>query len=167
MSAAIHVSTDGIRVPVSAARVAELARGVLAAEKVREAMLSITFVTTGGIARLNREHLGRAGATDVISFGFSDTGRRGAVVGDVYICPEVARRHAQEHGVGVREELARLVVHGVLHVLGHDHPDGDEREDSPMWRRQETLLRRLQPETRASASASVTRLGRPAKRGTR
>ena len=162
MSAAVHVSTDGVRVPVGAARVAELARGVLAAEKAREAMLSITFVTSAAIARLNREHLDHRGPTDVISFGFSDTGKGGAVVGDVYICPEVARRNAQEHGVGVREELARLVVHGVLHVLGHDHPDGDDSADSPMWRRQETLLRRLFSEKRSRRAPSAG----PAKRGT-
>ena len=45
--------------------------------------------------------------------------------------------------MGVREELARLVVHGTLHVLGHDHPEDDSRLRSPMWRRQERLLRRV------------------------
>ena len=42
----------------------------------------------------------------------------------------------------MREELLRLVVHGVLHVLGYDHPDGESRERSAMWRRQETLVQR-------------------------
>jgi ssRNA-specific RNase YbeY (16S rRNA maturation enzyme) len=41
----------------------------------------------------------------------------------------------------VREETLRLVVHGVLHVLGYDHPAGESRYESPMWRRQERLLR--------------------------
>jgi probable rRNA maturation factor len=64
------------------------------------------------------------------------------VVGDVYIAPDVARRNAKAEGTGVREELMRLVVHGVLHVLGHDHPDeGEARYASPMWKRQERLLR--------------------------
>ena len=66
-----------------------------------------------------------------------------AVVGDIYIAPDVARANAQALGAGVREEIARLVVHGTLHVLGHDHPDGEERTTSPMWRRQEQLLARL------------------------
>jgi probable rRNA maturation factor len=65
------------------------------------------------------------------------------VVGDVYIAPGVARRNAREHRRGVREELMRLVVHGVLHVIGHEHPEDDTRYDSPMWRRQERLLRAL------------------------
>ena len=68
---------------------------------------------------------------------------RGGLVGDVYIAPAVARANAIEWGVGVREEVARLVVHGILHVVGYDHPEGAERVESPMWRRQEGLLRRL------------------------
>jgi len=62
------------------------------------------------------------------------------VVGDVYIAPDVARANAVRFGRGVREELARLVVHGTLHVLGHEHPDGTDRTTSPMWQRQERLM---------------------------
>jgi probable rRNA maturation factor len=52
--------------------------------------------------------------------------------------------------VSVREELTRLIVHGVLHVLGHDHPDGDDRAESPMWRRQERLVQTLMLDTSGS-----------------
>ena len=143
MSLAVDVATEGVRVPVSRSRVATLAEGVLRRERVKDALLSIAFVTDRRIAALNREHLGHAGPTDVISFGFApvDSGR--AVVGDVYIAPGVARRNAREHGGGIREELMRLVVHGVLHVIGHEHPEDDTRYGSPMWRRQERLLRAL------------------------
>jgi probable rRNA maturation factor len=55
----------------------------------------------------------------------------------------VAAREAAAHGVTLREELLRLVVHGTLHVLGHDHPEGAGRERSPMWRAQERYLRSL------------------------
>ena len=143
MSVAVDVAAEGVRVPLSAARVAEIARGVLRAERVRAAMLSIAFVTDREIARLNRAHLGHRGPTDVISFGFAPAGPGGPVVGDVYIAPGVARANARAHGVGVREELARLVVHGTLHVLGYDHPGDEDRVGSAMWRRQETLLARL------------------------
>jgi probable rRNA maturation factor len=143
MSLAVDVATEGVRVPVSRSRVATLAEGVLRRERVKDALLSIAFVTDRRIAALNREHLGHAGPTDVISFGFApvDSGR--VVVGDVYIAPGVARRNAQVHGGGIREELMRLVVHGVLHVTGHEHPEDDTRYGSPMWRRQERLLRAL------------------------
>lgn len=143
MSFAIDVATDGVRIPVARTRVAALAGGVLRRERVAAAMLSITFVSDRRIAALNRRHLGHAGPTDVISFGFAPVGSEGPVVGDVYIAPDVARRNAREQGAGVREELMRLVVHGVLHVLGHDHPEDDSRYASPMWQRQERLLRTL------------------------
>jgi probable rRNA maturation factor len=120
--------------------VSEIARRVLAAEGVREAMVSITFLGTRAMAALNKRHLGQRGATDVISFGFSESGRRGPVIGDIYIAPEVARANARRYDAGVRRELARLVVHGILHVLGYDHDEGEARLASPMWRRQERLL---------------------------
>jgi probable rRNA maturation factor len=129
----VAVAMERVRVPLSQSRVAAVVRGVLRAEKVSEAMVSIAFVSRRRIAQLNRQYLGHAGATDVISFAFGDP-----LVGDIYICPDVARGA----GVPLREELTRLVVHGVLHVVGHEHPDGDERMASPMWRRQETLVRR-------------------------
>lgn len=143
MSRVVDVATEGVRIPVSRTRVAALADAVLRAERVRYAILSIAFVTDRRIAALNRKHLGHGGSTDVISFGFAPVDARGDVVGDVYIAPGVARRNAQAHGDSVRQELLRLVVHGVLHVLGHDHPDDDARYASPMWKRQEQLLRSL------------------------
>jgi rRNA maturation RNase YbeY len=143
MTLAVDVAADGVRSPLSRARIAELARGVLRAERVGSALLSIALVSTRRIAALNRAHLRRSGATDVIAFGFAPVGRDGPVVGDIYIAPDVARVAARENGVPVREELARLVVHGTLHVLGYDHPEGQSRTASPMWRRQERLVARL------------------------
>ncbi|MDQ6634697.1 MAG: rRNA maturation RNase YbeY, partial [Gemmatimonadota bacterium] len=141
MTRVVAVESDGVRVGVSRDRVRRVAEHVLRAERVREAMVSITFVSDRRIAALNARHLKHRGPTDVISFGFVPVWRGGAVVGDVYVAPDVARRNARSHGQGVREELLRLVVHGVLHVLGHDHPMSDARYASPMWRRQERLLR--------------------------
>ena len=143
MSLGVDVATEGVRIPIARSRIAALAEGVLRRERVRNALLSIAFVTDRRIAAINREHLGHAGPTDVISFGFAPVDTERAVVGDVYIAPGVARRNAREHGGGIREELMRLVVHGVLHVIGHDHPEDATRYESPMWRRQERLLRSL------------------------
>lgn len=143
MSRSVDVALEGVRIPLSRDRIAAIADGTLRAERVKHALLSITFVTPRRIAAINREHLGHKGPTDVISFGFTRATATDPVVGDIYICPDVARRAADERGIGVREELARLVVHGTLHVLGHDHPESDERERSPMWKRQESLLARL------------------------
>lgn len=143
MSVSIYVNAGDVRVGLSAARAEAVARAALAGERVRDAMLSITFVSNAAMARLNARHLGHRGATDVISFGFAGSGRRSPVVGDIYIAPAVARANAIENGVPIREELARLVVHGTLHVLGYDHPDADARTRSPMWKRQEHILARV------------------------
>lgn len=136
MTLAVSVATEGVRIPLARERVAEVVRRALRAERVRDAMISIAFVTRAAIARLNKRYLGHAGPTDVISFAFGEP-----LIGDIYVCVEVARDNAKRFGVGVREELTRLVIHGVLHVTGHDHPDGPARADSAMWRRQERLVR--------------------------
>ena len=136
----VHVATDAVRIPVARDRVERVADRVLRAEKVRDALISITFVTERKIAALNWQHLEHRGPTDVISFALEPLKRGDALVGDVYVAPSVARRNAAEHGAGVREELLRLVVHGVLHVIGYEHPEDDTRVRSPMWRRQERLL---------------------------
>jgi len=128
---------------VSRARVRETAVAALRAEHVRDAMLSITFVGRAAMSELNRRYLGHHGATDVISFGLGRGGKRGAVIGDIYICPEIARDNAKRQRVPIGEEVLRLVVHGTLHVLGHNHPTGASRIASPMWRRQERILARV------------------------
>lgn len=138
---AVHVSLDAVRTPVAARRLEALARFVLRAEQVPRAMLSITLLSSRAMARLNREHLGHRGATDVITFALGDDGS-GVLVADMYICPDVARAQAAEWKVGVRDELLRLVVHGTLHACGWDHPVDAGREGSPMWQRQERLLAR-------------------------
>lgn len=143
MSLGVDIALSGVRLPVSRARLTDVARAALRADGVRDALISITFVDTREITRLNREHLDHRGPTDVISFGFARASSADPVVGDIYIAPDVARAHARDRGISVREEIIRLVVHGVLHVLGHEHPEDESRERSPMWQRQERLVRRL------------------------
>ena len=137
----VHVAVDGLTTPLSRPKAQRVVERVLQAERVPRALISIGFVTNRHIATLNREHLGAEGATDVISFGFARASRKDPVVGDIYIAPQVARKNASSSGVPLREEITRLLVHGTLHVLGYDHPDGDGRERSKMWTRQEWLVR--------------------------
>ena len=100
------------------------------------AELSITFVSAASIRALNRDYHGVDGATDVLAFPLGED----PLLGDVYISPEVARDSAREYGLDPEEEILRLVLHGVLHLLGHDHPGGEARYASPMFRLQERLL---------------------------
>lgn len=100
--------------------------------------VSLALMDDAGITALNRDYLGKDRPTDVIAFSL---GTDEAPLGDVYVGFEQASRQAVDHGVPLREELVRLAVHGTLHVLGHDHPDGDERLMSPMFVAQERLVR--------------------------
>ena len=102
--------------------------------------VSLTLLDDEAIAALNRRYLGREGPTDVLAFSL---GEPTAPLGDVYVGFQQAGRQAAEHGVPLEEELARLAIHGTLHVLGHDHPEGPERTRSAMFRLQERLLGEL------------------------
>ncbi len=102
-------------------------------------MLSVSFVGRERMRALNARWKKRDEPTDVLAFVLTDP--RGGHAGDIYICPWVASREAQARGIPFRQELLRLVVHGVLHVLGYDHPAGAARTASAMWRRQERYLR--------------------------
>ena len=130
---------SGVRAPANSV-VDRAVALVLRAEQVQRATISVTFVGNATIRRLNARHLRKRRLTDVIAFTLSHTDSE--LVGDVYVAPDVARLAARELQIPPREEMLRLVVHGVLHVLGYDHPDGARRLTSAMWRRQEVLLRR-------------------------
>lgn len=101
--------------------------------------LSVTFVTDAAIAVLNSRYLKRSDPTDVLAFSLGDD----PLVGDIYVSVETARRNATQFGIPLMEELLRLVIHGTLHVMGHDHPEGDARDQSTMFQLQESLVGRL------------------------
>jgi len=103
---------------------------------------SVTFLDDADMKELNARWLGREYVTDVISFALQDEGE--SPIGDVYVGREQAVRQADDLGYTLDEELVRLVIHGTLHVLGHDHPeDAEGRSRSPMFRLQEDLVRRV------------------------
>jgi probable rRNA maturation factor len=120
--------------------VTRVVKAVLAGER-RSADVGVTFLGPARMRALNREWKGHDYPTDVLAFPLAQPD--GSLTGDIYICPSVARAQARELGVTAREELVRLVVHGTLHLLGHDHPDGVARTRSPMWRRQERYVKAL------------------------
>lgn len=116
-------------------------RSLLEEEGVQEGEVSITLLEDGGIAELNREYFEKDQPTDVIAFTLHEGDE--PLLGDVYLGYEEACRQASELGVPLEEELLRLSIHGVLHVLGYRHPQGEERFESPMFRRQEEHLKRV------------------------
>ena len=135
-----EVAVSGRRLPVSRSLVQRVVQTVLSRER-RAALISVTFLGRDSMRRLNAQHKGHDRPTDVLTFAL--TGPADRIVGDVYICPWVARQEARARGIPFREELIRLIVHGTLHALGRDHPDGPERTRSAMWRRQERYVEGL------------------------
>lgn len=133
----IHVNAAGRR-DVPSELVESALRRVLAREGVASAELSVTFLGDREIARMHAEHLGRSQPADVLSFSLHEPDE--TPLGDIYVGADQAVRQAATEGVGVREEMARLALHGALHVLGHDHPEGPERADCGMFRIQEEAL---------------------------
>jgi probable rRNA maturation factor len=144
--------------PVDLERWVNLARQVLDDRRVRgEAEVSLLFVDEETIASLNERFLGRTGPTDVLAFPIEDDPAPGGrspdlggtgpgseaadepllLLGDVVVCPAVAARQAPDHDSTYSDEMALLVVHGLLHLLGLDHAEEVEAE------RMEALERRL------------------------
>lgn len=121
------------------ASVRRAVRAVLHGEGVTAAAMSVTFLNGRRMRGLNRRTFGRDCATDVIALQLAHPGM---AVGDIYICPSVARRR-RERGVEEREEIIRLVVHGTLHALGYEHPERGDRARSTMWQRQERYVQSL------------------------
>ncbi len=104
-----------------------------------DAEVAVLLVEEAEMARLNGEHRGRHSVTDVLAFPIDEDDDLPAglprMLGDVVVCPAQAARQAAEAGVEPGHELATLVVHGTLHLLGHDH----EADDGEMLRRQDRL----------------------------
>jgi probable rRNA maturation factor len=164
----VFVADEQSEVEIDALRWVRLARMVLEEQGVRgEAELSMLFVDEKSMSDLNERFLGREGPTDVLAFPMDDEliesgrqpdqGGRGPgspaepsdapiLVGDVVICPKVAERQAHDHLVPLEDEMALLVVHGVLHLLGFDHEDEDEAE--AMERRERELMVRFRDQDR-------------------
>jgi probable rRNA maturation factor len=161
MSIDIYAADEQHDVEVSLEAWVDLARGALVDEGVHPpAEVSLLFCDETTIAALNQQFMHKEGPTDVLSFPIDfedepsgrspDAGTTGPgepavseipqLIGDIVICPRVAARNAVEHECSTDDEIALLVVHGVLHLLGWDHEVDDEAEK--MEARERELLAR-------------------------
>jgi probable rRNA maturation factor len=164
MAVEVFAADEQDEAPVDAARWVRLAERVLEAEGMRgDTELSMLFVDEVSMADLNQRFRGEEGPTDVLAFPIDEDAVEGGrspdsggpgpgattsepyeipiVLGDVVVCPRVALRNAPAHAGTYDDELALLVVHGILHLLGMDHTD--DREAAVMERRERELLDRF------------------------
>jgi probable rRNA maturation factor len=174
VNADVFVADEQHAHDIDVARWATLARAVLDAQGVREDIeVSLMFVDEPTIAELHERFLGKTGPTDVLAFPIDEEVERGGrspdeggtgpggglpsddevplILGDVVVCPSVAATNAVAHGVSLDDEVALLVVHGLLHLLGMDHLADEDAE--AMERRERDLLARFHaPGPAASAT---------------
>ena len=115
---------------VSGAWACRIVEKVLKAEKKHKG-INILITTDREIRKINKRFLKHDFATDVVSFS----------TGDMVVSADTARRYAREHGIPFREELARYLVHGTLHLLGYD--DRKRKDYVRMHRRQEEIIASL------------------------
>jgi len=128
--------------PVDRARLRSSARRILRALDHSRSELSVALVDDAAITELNAAYRGREEPTDVLSFSLLEgkhADRRGALLGDVVVSLETAARQARRARRSLEEEVERLLVHGTLHLLGHDHRQPDEAramraEERRVWR---------------------------------
>jgi len=155
----VHGADEQSAVPVDLIRWVQLAEHVLRGERAPDdAEMALVFVDRATITDLNVRYLDGAGPTDVLAFPLEDEipvgrmpdqGGRGPgsatepaeppmAIGDVIVCPDVARAQAEERGIPLDDELALLVVHGTLHLFGYDHAEPDDT--ARMQARERSLL---------------------------
>jgi len=160
----VFCSDEQSDVEVDLVRWQSLAEQVLAAEGVCGGTeLSVIFVSEEAISELNESFLGDIGPTDVLSFPIDaadleispatsgttrgpdraplDPSDVPLLLGDVVLCPAVAAKQAPTHAGTLDDEIALLIVHGILHVLGHDHAEA--QETAAMRSRERELLEQL------------------------
>lgn len=132
---------------VNARTVKAVAKRLLATVGESDASLALSLVSDAEIHQLNRAHRGKDRPTDVLSFSIDggaalchqERRRRTPerLLGDVVISIDTARRQAADYDASLQEEIYRLLIHGLLHVLGHDHERPAERR---VMRREERRL---------------------------
>jgi len=126
-------------------RVVRIAKRLLAMSRESGSELSIELIDDRRMRRLNRIYRKKDRTTDVLSFPMREAGGpRTKLLGDVVISVPRARRQARQAGRSMDEELAMLLIHGVLHLCGYDHERG-EREARRMQRRERAMWRALTP----------------------
>jgi len=111
--------------PVKTGKVSSIIRKVLKGEAKITGGVNVIFCDDRKILELNRRYRQISKPTDILSFPFDDSD----LLGEIYISIDTAMRQAKEIGHSVEMEIKRLLVHGTVHLLGHDHKEKKEREE--------------------------------------
>jgi probable rRNA maturation factor len=135
----ISIASPQEIVPIDRGRMREVARAVLEGENVARPEISLAFVDNPTIHALNKRYLGHDEPTDVLSFPLGEGG--GRLAGELVIGVEVAKEQAALRGHDMQAELALYVIHGLLHLCGHD--DHEPADAAAMRAKERHYLRLL------------------------
>jgi len=111
-----------------------VAKKILKGENKKELNLSIVFVGESRIKKLNKEYRGKNRVTDVLSFGDG--------LNEIVICLQEVKKNARKFNSNFKKELARVLIHGILHLLGYEH-EKEKKEAEKMEKKQEYYLNSL------------------------
>lgn len=141
------------RIPLRRAEIERLAQRILGATGEAQADVSLSFIGDASMRRLNRRYRRKDATTDVLAFPMRHIRPRltphasrftSSLLGDVVISLPQAARQARERGLPLQHELATLLIHGMLHLLGYDH-ERNSREAQRMQRKERAVLRAVSP----------------------
>lgn len=128
------------RLPITRARAQQVVQATYAVVRKKEADVSLHFIGTKKMHRLNREYMGVDRPTDVLSFPTEDVASGDA--GDVFLCVPYIQQQAAARKIRTSEETIRLIAHGTLHLLGYDHDT--PAKEKKMFGLQERVVQRYQ-----------------------
>ena len=130
----------------------KIAEKVLESENKGDAELSIALVGRGRMKRINKKYRKKNQVTDVLSFADFKNPAMGNDLGEILICLSRVKKNARRMGISFEEELYRVLIHGLLHLLGYEH-EGNPEKAKEMERRQEHYLSeffKVEPGTRVA-----------------
>ncbi|MFA6190555.1 MAG: rRNA maturation RNase YbeY [Candidatus Staskawiczbacteria bacterium] len=125
-----------------------VAKIVLKGENRKTETLSLAFVSKSEIKKLNKKFRKKNKATDVLSFeldvpfGFAQG--KNKFLGEIIICPEVVRDNAKKYNISVKQEMTKMLIHGILHLCGYDH-EKSKKDEKIMEEKQEKYLAEINP----------------------
>ncbi len=129
--------------PVSKEDIVAVVKKIARYEKKIQGEVEIHVVTAGEIQKLNKQFRGINKPTDVLSFGWQEDGTvlPGGMLGQVYLCYGYISQQARRFKVSAREEFVRMLIHGLLHVVGYDHQEAGEA--AIMFTQQEKIIKKI------------------------
>lgn len=134
----IKIMLSDRRFNIDSRRLRLMIKTLMENESAGEKTINIVYCNHRLMRDLNDKFMGKKRTTDVLAFGLDD-GDDDAILGEVYVNLQQARMQADDHKIKYNEEVERLTVHGVLHLLGYD--DHGPKNHTRMWNRQESYLK--------------------------